>query len=244
LHLTINRKNLTCEYDYESDLQDIDYHGTQTHTQPIDYPTILFLDPEILTHGPELSQANHVSVPTHILQLLGSISDIQTHAAKFFTHIHPWMPFISKKRFHELYLMTNFYSQPELILLLLAIELITSLPPRNPRTELYHAVRHFYLDIEGSGSLSIQTLQAGVLLALYELGHGIYPAAFLSIGACARYAHAMGINVARDVSARKVLTLVEVEERRRVWWAIVILDRFVLPHMQISGFMVLTVLAS
>jgi hypothetical protein len=67
-------------------------------------------------------------------------------------------------------------------------------------------------------------------LALYELGHAIYPAAFLSIGACARYAHALGINVSRTLKTRKVLTLVEVEERRRVWWAIVILDRFVTSH--------------
>lgn len=81
-------------------------------------------------------------------------------------------------------------------------------------------------------SFSILVLQAGVLVALYELGHGIYPAAFLSIGACARYAHALGINVSRTVPTRRVLTLVEVEERRRVWWAIVILDRFVVVHRE------------
>ena len=140
------------------------------------------------------------------------------------------MPFISKKRFYEIYLRPGFQCQLDVVLLLLSLKLVTTLPPvspRNPRTGLYHAAQHFYLEVEGSSVFSVLVLQAGVLLALYELGHGIYPAAYLSIGACARYAHALGINGGRTLYTRKVLTLVEIEERRRVWWAIVILDRFV-----------------
>lgn len=64
-------------------------------------------------------------------------------------------------------------------------------------------------------------------MALYELGHGIYLATFLIIGSCARYVYALGINVSQSVSTKRVITLVEVEERRRVWWALVVLDRFV-----------------
>lgn len=97
--------------------------------------------------------------------------------------------------------------------------------PRSSRTALYHATKHFYVVVEDS--LSILVLQAGILVALYELGHGIYPAAFLTIGSCARYAYALGINVSQRVSTKRVITLVEVEERRRVWWALVVLDRFV-----------------
>jgi hypothetical protein len=74
--------------------------------------------------------------------------------------------------------------------------------------------------------MSIQVLQAGLLLSLYELGHAIYPSAYLSIGACARYAYALGINKDANTQVSKVLTLVELEENRRVWWGIVILDRF------------------
>ncbi|KAF4951796.1 hypothetical protein F66182_18461, partial [Fusarium sp. NRRL 66182] len=140
------------------------------------------------------------------------------------------MPFISKKRFYDVHVRTLPPSQPDVILLLLCLKLITSLPPARPRdarTPLYYAAKHFYLDLEGEDFFSILNLQAGILLGLYEIGHGIYPAAFLTIGACARYAHALGIHVSKTVKSRKVLTLVEAEERRRVWWAIVILDRFV-----------------
>lgn len=79
----------------------------------------------------------------------------------------------------------------------------------------YHAVKHFHLEVGISSTFSISVLQAGILLAVYELLHAIYPAAFLSIGACARYAYALGINVSRTADTRRVLTLVEVEERRR-----------------------------
>lgn len=191
---------------------------------------MLFMDPGILQHGQiETSQA-YPHVSAHILHLLGDTNEIRITASKFFKHIHLWMPFVSKKRFYELYLRSSFQTRPDVVFLLLSLKLVTTLPPtspRNPRTPLYHAAKHYYLEVEGSSTLSIPILQAGVLLALYELGHAIYPAAFLSVGACARYAHALGISVSKTSSTRKVLTLVEVEERRRVWWAIVILDRFV-----------------
>jgi hypothetical protein len=177
------------------------------------------------------------TVPQYILQILGNIDEIRSTADRFFSHIHQWMPFISKKRFYDLYLQPSFRSRPDVVLLLLALKLITTFPPadsHNPRTALYNATKHFCLELEGS--FSILTLQAGVLVALYELGHGIYPAAFLSVGTCARYAHALGINVSRTVPTKRVLTLVEVEERRRVWWAIVILDRFVAIYRLCLGY--------
>ena len=191
---------------------------------------MLFLDPDILQHGQiEVSRAA-MPVPPHIIHLLGNKDEIRVTASKFFDYIHLWMPFISKKRFYEVHLRLPFQSQPDIVLLLLSLKLTTTLPSgstRDLRTPLYYAAKHFYLEVEGSSSFSILVLQAGVHLALYEIRHRIYTAAFLSIGACARYAHALGINVRKTLKSRRVLTLVEVEERRRVWWAIVILDRFV-----------------
>jgi hypothetical protein len=92
---------------------------------------------------------------------------------------------------------------------------------------LYLAIKHYYLEVEISETFSLPVLQAGILLGLYEILHAIYPAAFLTIGACARYCHALGINVNGTLNTKRVLTLVEAEERRRAWWAVVILDRFV-----------------
>jgi hypothetical protein len=200
---------------------------------------MLFLDPGLLQYGQVDIAPAASTVPAHILQLIGDVDEIHSTAARFFQHIHQWMPLISKKRFYEVYLRSPVQSRPDVAVLLLCLRLITTLPPsnsRNPRTALYYTAKHYHVDIESSGDLSIAVLQAGVLVSLYELGHAIYPATFMSIGACARYAYALGINPSGNPSTRRVTTLVEVEERRRVWWAIVILDRLVLtPTMSSSS---------
>ncbi|KAJ4301278.1 hypothetical protein N0V90_003369 [Kalmusia sp. IMI 367209] len=237
--LTLHQK-LNCSYSEpdqsRTPVDDVDrpwYNSTddvEAHSEPIDYPTMLFLDPGILQYGQFDTSPANVVIPAHILHLLGDIDEVRTTADKYFAITHPWFPFISKKRFYDIYLRSSLPARPDIVLLFLAQKLITTLPPahpQTPRTPLYHAAKHFYTDLEGSSVFSVPILQAGILLALYEVGHAIYPAAFLSISACARYAYALGINVSKAVHTRKALTMVEVEERRRVWWAIVILDRFV-----------------
>jgi len=201
------------------------------NTHKINFPTLLFLDPGILRHGQIEIESGVGPVPVRFLHLLGEMNAIKFTATKCFKHIHCWMPFISKKRFFDCYLDPSFHSQPDVVLLLLSIKLVRELPPIHPpdaRTPLYHAANHRHPEVEGSSIFSLPVLQASVLLALYELGHAIYPAAYLTIGACARYAYALGINIGSTVSMTKILTLVELEERRRVWWAIAILDRLVL----------------
>ena len=232
---------MTCEYrrsdnsaSTSASVSDRSWYGLHSddraNVQYLDFPTILFLDPSILQQGQVEGYQAASPVAEHILSLLGDVDNIRATASNFFEHIHSWMPFISKKRFYDLYLPSPFQSRSDVVLLFLSLKLITTLPPtspRNPRTPLYHAVKHFHLQVQDSSVFSLPVLQAGVLLALYELGHGIYPAAFLSVGACARYGHALGINCNGSLQVRRVLTLVEVEERRKTWWAIVILDRLV-----------------
>ncbi|KIW11718.1 hypothetical protein PV08_11020 [Exophiala spinifera] len=198
--------------------------------ETLDFQTMLFLDPGIFRYGQVQFPWTNIPVPPHITRLLGDNKDLSSAVSRFFDHIHSWMPFISRKRFLDSYMRPSARSRPDVAILLLSLKLITTPPPvdpRNPKTPLYWAAKHFYLDIESSHTASIAVLQAGVLLALYEIRHGIYPAAFLSISACARYAHALGINVDGMARTSSVFTLIEVEERKRIWWAIVILDRFV-----------------
>lgn len=135
------------------------------------------------------------------------------------------MPLISKKRFYDDHLKHVLHSQPDITLLILCIKLIIEILSSDPRCPLYHAAKHFYLEVQSSGICTIQVLQAGVLISLYEIGHALYPAAFLSIGDCARFAYTLGIRGTGAPRLSNVTTLVQLEERRRVWWAIVILDR-------------------
>jgi hypothetical protein len=69
----------------------------------------------------------------------------------------------------------------------------------DPQTQYRKAKRCLHL-IEDQGIISMRVLQATLLLCLYEAGHAIFPAAFLSVGHCARIGHAIGIHDRRGVS--------------------------------------------
>ena len=110
------------------------------------------------------------------------------------------------------------------------MDLITWIPSErdcNPRGSTYTAAKSFYLDLEIAGIVSIQVLQAGILIALFEFGHALYPSAAVSVEACAKYGYALGINWNTISPSKPPFSWVDLEEQNRVWWAIVMLDRSV-----------------
>lgn len=149
---------------------------------------------------------------------------------RYFAQIHKWMPFISKKRFYEN--LVNPLNQPrsDVVLLIFCMKLALWLPADSsngtePRTSSYLFAKRILLEAEVAGILSLQILQAWLLVTLYELGHAIYPSAYMSIATCARYGSLLGLKRDRSTIFRDPATWVEHEERRRTWWAIVIFDR-------------------
>lgn len=187
-----------------------------------------FLDPDIF-HLMQLEIPKvDAKITKAVIDLVGSISDIQAVANIHFDGVHTWMPIISKKQFYDNLLHRLSYRRSELFLLTLSMKLCSATHIVTPKTILYRMVKQLHFDIESSGTLSIQVLQAAVLIALYELGHAIYPAALLSVGCCARYATALDINKPTASLGSIKLPWIEEEETRRVWWAIAILDRCVL----------------
>lgn len=153
-------------------------------------------------------------------------------ASRFFEDIHTWMPIVSKYRFYNHLMNPLLEHRSDLTILLFCMRLISWSAAEHadgdkPRTRAYLAAKRLLVDAESAGLLTLQLLQAILLVSIYEIGHGIYPAAYITIGTCARYGTALGIDKQKlSDSGNPSLTEVEQEERRRVWWAIVILDRF------------------
>lgn len=115
------------------------------------------------------------------------------------------------------------HTDPDVAILLLGMKLITSRPKDSIlHSELYTLMKESLLSMEMVGYVSISTVQSATLTALYEIGHAIYPAALTTISACARYAVALGITQAYPVHGSR---WIEQEERNRIWWAILMLDR-------------------
>jgi hypothetical protein len=85
---------------------------------------------------------------------------------------------------------------PDMVILSLAMKMHCQ--PRKDyelaRTEMYALVKRGCSDAEQNNVLSVKLLQAYLLVALYEIGNALYPAAYLTIGHCARLGYAMGIH--------------------------------------------------
>ena len=222
-------KNRTCKYtDFvDSHPSEISWNVTQPDALPqkSQFPGVYFLDHEVFQQS--LVEIPNPSIPLsrQILKLLGDDSQIRNVASQFFDNTHPFMPFISKKLFYERHINPLARPRTDISLLCLCMKIFSEFN-NDPQTQVYVLAKHYIVEIEVAGTFTLQTLQAHLLIAIYELGHGIYPSAYLSIVACAARGIALDLEKELTDCTTSEFTWVEREERRRVWWAIIILERF------------------
>ncbi|KAF5243199.1 hypothetical protein FANTH_8297 [Fusarium anthophilum] len=148
--------------------------------------------------------------------------------------VHHWLPMLSVKRLRQDSQALEYSNQGIIdVLIFLALEALVSQsdehaisPQSNPS---YLKAKHGSFIAESGGAINIRLIQTLTLIALYELGHHIYPAAYLTIGQAVRLATMIGLHSQKDAQQLFVEpeTWTLCEEQRRTWWAIVMLDRVV-----------------
>lgn len=156
-------------------------------------------------------------------------------ATTYFETVHWWMPIISKRGFFA-HLNPLSPRRGEINLLIRCMQLICSDTSSVAQGDIdlpkaYQELKKLHFEMETAGVLSLRVLQAGLLISLYEIGNAIYPAAYMTVGACARYGLALGIDrLVLDPTAdhEGLWARSEIEENRRAWWMILLLDRYVL----------------
>ena len=146
--------------------------------------------------------------------------------------VDQWLPILSRNKIDTLRVVVGSLNEFERLLLLSSIRLVTSTPfsaEAAGSSDLYISVRKALMAGSAAPFPSIVPLQAMILLTVYEMGHGLYPAAFLSLGSCISMGQALGLH--NSESAIQMIprprTLVMQEEFRRAWWAVLLLDRFI-----------------
>ncbi|OCL08529.1 hypothetical protein AOQ84DRAFT_340229 [Glonium stellatum] len=160
------------------------------------FPTVYFLDHQVFRYGDvQIPKVNFTILPF----IIENIGDPQTVARLYLERVHWWMPIISKKRLHDHVINPLASPGAETPLLLLAMKILMWKPSEqlhsaDSKTPVYIAVKHACMEAATAGVLTLQLLQTQILLAIYELGHAIYPAAYLSVGQCARYGLALGVD--------------------------------------------------
>lgn len=164
------------------------------------------------------------------MQSVGDVSAVRYAAVKYFKSIHVYFPIISELSFYER--LAGTFEEPcaKFSLLSLSLALVTTVPPGKDKletfTSLYILVKSSIGIVEAANINSLEIVQARVLVSLFEFGHGM-PAAFISIAATVRAAVAIGLNQTIEKPCTDVSTpCSQLEEGLRVWWGIVMLDRY------------------
>ena len=170
-----------------------------------------------------------MAIATEAAKILGSVEEVNVLAGRYFETIYRRMPIVSKGYFYERLPFVFTKPKADFVALCLGIHLITQYPTppiQSMQSSLYVLVKNTISLLESAGFLSLEVVQARLLVSFYEMGHGIHPAASISIGACARTARALGLNKKRfqRVEGDHAVKL-RAEEEKRVWWAVLILDR-------------------
>ncbi|TGO26391.1 hypothetical protein BPAE_0060g00060 [Botrytis paeoniae] len=209
----------------------ISLHRHQSAAPSSTFPSLFFLDSRAFEYGKYTIEKPLIVLPNEYLCYLGDSAETQNSMNRFFATVHSWFPIVSKLQFSQQQLELQNQGSAETELILMVMELLNQTLGERPssQTELYRSIKLCYSYLEMHNVFSIRLLQAAVLIALYEVANAMYPVAYLTVGHCARLGHAIGLH--RQRQAPQMLptpdTWREAEERRRVWWAIIILDRYV-----------------
>ena len=165
-----------------------------------------------------------------------TLQESQEIATRFFRTTHTWFPVVSAMRISRLLdrqSRSRLVEEADMTALLTAMTLLSNGPAAlsySAGEELYYSSLKVALAAcESAGALTTTFLGAQVLLALYEAMHAIYPSAYFTVGHCSRTCLTLGLHDRRFATQlpSKVDTWTEVEERRRLWWATLLLDRVV-----------------
>ncbi|KAL7917891.1 hypothetical protein ACQKWADRAFT_331500 [Trichoderma austrokoningii] len=191
-------------------------------------PMSYFLDTTISPRELDGYTSPFMTIPQELLSHTGTSAAAREIADSYFDKIHSWLPFIWKRKISQFTASVDIHPDPGMTTLLAAMKMITSAAGSPLGNQLYIIVKGYLTVLEDSGLLTIGVLQAGILITLYEIGHGIYPAAYMSIGRCARLGHMMGLHGNSPISKsfKQPTSWGETEEIRRTWFAVLILDRY------------------
>lgn len=203
----------------------------------LSFPHSFFLDPDYFTPiSEDVLCTMSSAVRPLVSQVLSFLpSDLSAVGHAYSLAVNRWFSILSPLRLSEeiSYTMASLSPQhvnsvePTLIILLASLRITYDPAFIGPCPE-YVIAKTLSSALENEGLVSMRLLQSLIFLTAYELGHSIYPNAYLTLGRAARLAMLMGLpnRGATQHLFKPADTLTGQEEGRRAWWAIFIMDRY------------------
>ena len=155
---------------------------------------------------------------------------------RFLQNFQRWLQVIAPHRLRQ---ATATYphatTRADVSVLLLAMCLVTmrthagpSVPTSANHATVYVAVKTLYAQVQALIQTSMSLVQAGVIISAYEYASGRIDSAYISIGVNIRMARAVSMDTAHiEITAREDGASSLAVEKWNVWWAIIVLERFV-----------------
>lgn len=164
--------------------------------------------------------------------IVGDRLQLQEAAIRYFRTIQTWFPVVSETRYNAQLasLRVKMDAAPaDFSLLTLCMALVCKEPtargiPVSARSQ-YTSLKGFVTHLEAMGANSLEIIQSRVLLTIFEIGHAIYPSAYISAAANIRAAISLGIGSLREDPHTVLGDLENATEAQKVWCAILIIDR-------------------
>lgn len=145
----------------------------------------------------------------------------------YFSTIQHWLPFLNEKVSKDRLHVRGLIYDVRLTLLLLSMKLAVEVPSEQnaaSRLPLYKTAVGLSWTIEKSELICQELVQSVILISVYESGHDLYPAAFITVGRAVRLGLMMGFHD-NSQSSMSPSTWMLQEEQRRTWWTVVVMDR-------------------
>jgi hypothetical protein len=164
--------------------------------------------------------------------MAANCTDIESVCKVYFKTFNESLPIMTEAEFWRRFFLTQRGSDPAFTALLLsmyiiALPIIADFGTETSFNELvYSTVKSAWSVFQNTNSPSITLIQTGLLLASYEHGQSLEEISRLTASACARMGYAMGLHkTLRQDTEVGFSEKIPLETGRRVWWAIIALER-------------------
>ena len=189
------------------------------------------------TPGPEVNLGSRAFTESHlkdaIIKRFGPLTPEDALSA-YCQAIEPWFPILWISRLRSQLSPTWEEAPLDVVFLCLSIILLTTTPPSSPEDDnnpskfrsLYLYTKGSLASTEGLGINSFLIVQSRILITLFEIAHGFYPAAYISIGAAVRSLDALEVHPGAGALPSHSVDDGEKQEKTVLTWCgILILDR-------------------
>ncbi|OAQ87537.1 2-nitropropane dioxygenase protein [Purpureocillium lilacinum] len=172
--------------------------------------------------------------------------DWRQTASLYFQTVHPWFSILRQDKFEEALLRlqyagvqsergyhdTNSSPQDDAYeLLIICMHLLTTTAHTHGDDDiivnpLYQNAKQRFASVSYLSDPTLEWIQAGLLISLFEFGNGKTKLAYRSLGETATLARLAGVNPGQYQKDLHSEFDVDAECRRALWWGIFILDQF------------------